>query len=62
MDIISIVILSLIVSAFILFGSVLMYGDYVSQQARRTQHLSARPGFDEDAFCTSGHIGAIKEC
>lgn len=37
MDIISIVILSLIVSAFILFGSVLMYGDYVSQQARRTQ-------------------------
>jgi len=35
MDIASIIILSLIVSAFVIFAAVLAYGDYATQQARR---------------------------
>ena len=37
MDITSIIIVSLIVSAFLLFASVLMYGDIATRQARRAQ-------------------------
>ena len=37
MDISSIIILSLIVSAFVLFASVLMYGEYATRQAQRIQ-------------------------
>ena len=37
MDITSIVIVGLIVSAFFLFGGVLMYGDIVTRQSRRAQ-------------------------
>ena len=37
MDIASIIIVSLIVSAFLLFAGVLMYGDIATRQARRVQ-------------------------
>lgn len=37
MDISSIVIVSLIVLAFVLFAGVLMYGDYATRQARQAQ-------------------------
>ena len=37
MDITSIIIVSLIVSAFFLFAGVLMYGDIATRQARRAQ-------------------------
>jgi len=37
MDITSIIIVSLIVSAFLIFASVLAYGDYATRQARRAQ-------------------------
>ena len=37
MDITSIIIVSLIVSAFLLFASVLVYGDIATRQARRAQ-------------------------
>jgi hypothetical protein len=42
MDINSIIIVSLIVSAFVLFASVLMYGDIASRQARRAQATKRR--------------------
>ena len=35
MDVTSIIIVSLIVSAFLIFAGVLMYGDYATRQARR---------------------------
>ncbi len=37
MDITTIIIVSLIVSAFLLFAGALMYGDIVTRQARRAQ-------------------------
>lgn len=37
MDITSIIILSLIVSAFVIFAVSLAYGDYATQQARRAR-------------------------
>jgi len=37
MDITNIIILSLIVSAFVIFAGVLAYGDYATQQARRAR-------------------------
>ena len=44
MDIASIIILSLIVSAFVIFAAVLAYGDYATQQARRaTTTKTAEP-------------------
>jgi len=41
MDITSIIIVSLIVSAFLLFASVLVYGDIATRQARRAQASKA---------------------
>jgi hypothetical protein len=37
MDVTSSIILSLIVSAFVTFAGVLAYGDYATQQARRSR-------------------------
>lgn len=41
MDVSSIIILSLIVSAFVGFAAVLAYGDYATQQARRAAAAKA---------------------
>lgn len=41
MDVTSIIIVSLIVSAFVLFAGVLMYGDYATRQPRRAQENKA---------------------
>jgi len=43
MDIISIIIVSLIVSAFLLFAGVLAYGEHATRQARQAQASKTEP-------------------
>lgn len=58
MDIYSIIIVSLIVSAFLLFASVLMYGDYATRQARQAQANKATQVGPAPSFSPAEHRDA----